>query len=226
MRSRNDAACSTLATPPWLRVTAFHLLGVALLAGAYGLRDHAVPLISRALSGLGLFTFYTAGYAALHLYDIWPQEFKYHVAFAEGVAITALAIWIAVPGSPRPEGEVAMAPEPSLASPQIQAPAAPLAASEPSAAPSGANPRETAPARKEAPAEPAGARQEAAPDPALQRERANTLAAADSRVADTAASPAPRADAQNRSPAASPAARSSAASAICPKLHPFTRRWK
>lgn len=89
-------AWTTLATPPWLRVTAFHLLGVTFLVGAYWLRDRAAQLFSRALAGLGLFTLYTAGYAALHLYDIWPQEIKYHVAFAEGVAITSLAIWIAL----------------------------------------------------------------------------------------------------------------------------------
>ncbi len=123
----------------------------------------------------------------------WWQSFQVRWLVPVAAAATAVAIWIAVPGSPRPEGEVARAPSPPAAGPPAQSPAAPLAAAEPSGTTPDANQRQTA-ARKEGPA---GSRQEAAPGPAPQEERANTLAAAERRAAEAASST--RADGLSRS---------------------------
>jgi hypothetical protein len=81
-----------LETPKWLRVTAFHLLGVGFLAGAHFLNRRGTPLTVRAFVGLGIFTLYGAAFAAKRLYGLWGQE----TAFIEFAAITALAIALAL----------------------------------------------------------------------------------------------------------------------------------
>jgi hypothetical protein len=85
-------AWMNLETPPWLRVSAFHLLGVGFLAGAHFLNRRGTPLTVKAFVGLGIFTLYGAAFAALHLYKLWSED----VAFVECAGITALAIGLAL----------------------------------------------------------------------------------------------------------------------------------
>lgn len=83
----------TIYTPPaWLQVTAFHLLGLALLAAGHILRRRELKVLAHALAGVGVFTLYAIAYAALHHYEVYPAP----VAFAECAAISFLAIALAL----------------------------------------------------------------------------------------------------------------------------------
>jgi hypothetical protein len=82
----------TFQTPPWLQVLALHAAGGGLLAGGYFLHRRKMPLLGQAVLGLGIFTLYASGYAALRLYELWGENF----AFVEGAAITVLAIAVAL----------------------------------------------------------------------------------------------------------------------------------
>jgi uncharacterized membrane protein len=85
-------AWMNLETPKWLRVSAFHLLGVGFLAGAHFLNRRGTPVTVKAFVGLGIFTLYGAAFAALHLYKLWSED----IAFVECAGITALAIGLAL----------------------------------------------------------------------------------------------------------------------------------
>lgn len=133
----------------------------------------------------------------------WWQSLQIRWLVPIAATATALAIWIAVPTSPRPEGELATATDASATAPPEQSPAAPLTATKPSStpAPVRANDQDAAPAAKEIPIEAPAARQEAMPDATGQRERVDTLAAAERRAAEAAPAP-PGPGARNRSEAA------------------------
>jgi hypothetical protein len=78
--------------PDWLQVTGVHLLGIGLLVGGYLFHRLKMPILGQAVLGLGIFTLYASGYAALWQYKLWGEQ----TAFIEGVAITVLAIAIAL----------------------------------------------------------------------------------------------------------------------------------
>ncbi len=85
-------AWATFEVPDWIQVTGMHLLGIGLLLAGYFFHRRKLPLTGQAILGLGIFTLYAAGYAALRLYALWDEQ----TAFIEGAAITVLAIVVAV----------------------------------------------------------------------------------------------------------------------------------
>lgn len=84
---------TTFTVPVWVRVSATHALGVAILAAAHVCQHRLkLPLLAKGLAGVGIFALYAAGFTALRLFHAWGES----IAFVEGATITALAVLIAV----------------------------------------------------------------------------------------------------------------------------------
>lgn len=82
-------------TPDWVKVAAFHALGLALLAGGHLLDRRRLRLLAGGLAGMGVFTLYAIAFAALHLYKIWGENGE-TITFIECAIITVLAIAISI----------------------------------------------------------------------------------------------------------------------------------
>jgi len=79
-------------TPVWLKVTAFHLLGVGLLVVGHLFDRRGLKVLAGGVAGLGIFTLYGIAFSALLHYKIFDQR----VFFAECGVITLVAIAIAL----------------------------------------------------------------------------------------------------------------------------------
>ncbi|NOZ40615.1 MAG: DUF2339 domain-containing protein [Planctomycetes bacterium] len=81
--------------PAWLRVLVFHLAGVGILGVAKLFSRKQLPLLAQGVTGLGIFTLYTAAYAMHHHYHL-GGDLSSTATFLDCALITALAIVIAL----------------------------------------------------------------------------------------------------------------------------------
>ena len=84
-----------LQTPPWLKVSVLHLLGLAGIGAGAFLNRKKLSTHAQVLYGVGIFVLYASALAMTHLYRI-GGDLREVIGFLDGTLITVVAIFVAV----------------------------------------------------------------------------------------------------------------------------------